>query len=297
MTTTAVRAKARVANVLFATDFSPAASAALPFATEIAKRFEAKLYALYVRPPVLNPMTPPATWPVLEEAARNEEIDQKERLRNFFPGIPIEPIVMEGELQPVLDAAVAENRIDLIIVGTHGRSGLGKLLRGSAAEEIFRHATCPVLVVGPQSHLDPARRPQFSEILYATDFRPEAHDAASYGVSLAQEYQAHLTLLHVITESEAGDLVHAQQVEASAARLLRELVPCDAELWCRPDVVVEHGDAAEKILYVARERNVDLIVLGARRPTGVPGAATHLPIATAHKVVSHASCPVLTIHS
>jgi len=78
-------------------------------------------------------------------------------------------------------------------------------------------------------------------------------------------------------------------------RLLHNLVPAEAELWCVPEYVVEHGTAAEKILEVAAREKAELIVLGIRQPSGFPGAATHLPIAITHKVVSQAACPVLTV--
>jgi nucleotide-binding universal stress UspA family protein len=81
----------------------------------------------------------------------------------------------------------------------------------------------------------------------------------------------------------------------SSSQLLRKLVPTEADLWCVPEYVVEKGDPAEKILEVAARTGAELIVLGVRQPSGFPGAATHLPIATAHKVVSHSTCPVLTI--
>jgi nucleotide-binding universal stress UspA family protein len=114
-------------------------------------------------------------------------------------------------------------------------------------------------------------------------------------VSLAQEFQSRLILLHVIPELKAGDLVTAADVAEPAAKLLRKLVPPEAESWCKPEYFVERGDPAEKILEFANLRETDLIVLGVRPEQGVPGAATHLPIATAHKVVSRAACPVLTV--
>ena len=77
--------------------------------------------------------------------------------------------------------------------------------------------------------------------------------------------------------------------------LLHNLVPADGELWCVPRYVVERGEAAEKILDVAISSKVDLIVLGVRQPSGSSAVATHLPIATAYKVVSHATCQVLTV--
>jgi nucleotide-binding universal stress UspA family protein len=119
--------------------------------------------------------------------------------------------------------------------------------------------------------------------------------AAPFAISLAQEYQARLTLLHVIDDAKAGEFVAPTDLVPASERLLRNLVPPDAELWCEPKCVVERGDSAEKILDVAGRTTADLIVLGVRKPGGVAGAATHLPIATAHKIVSHARCPVLTV--
>ena len=114
-------------------------------------------------------------------------------------------------------------------------------------------------------------------------------------MSLAQEFQAHLTLLHVIPEERPGDLILPGEQTESSERRLHELVPAEAELWCVPQFAVEEGPVAEKILEVAKKRNADLIVLGVHRPSGFPGAATHLPTAIAHKVVTQANCPVLTV--
>src|SRR5208282_380275 len=165
--------------------------------------------------------------------------------------------------------------------GTRGRSGAAKFLLGSRAEEIFREARCAVLTIGPHSHTKPPRGAEFREILFATDFSP-ASCAVAYAISLAQEFQARLTLLHVIAEDKAGDLVHAGELAGPAVRLLRKFVPAEAELWCKPHFVVELGPIAEKVLEVAQERKADLIVLGVHHRSGFPGAATHLPIAIAH---------------
>jgi nucleotide-binding universal stress UspA family protein len=286
-----------IKNVLFPTDFSPAADAAIPYATEIMRRFGAKLYALHVRPPVVNSMTEPTSWPVLERAAKAEADAQTQALRAAFPGINPEVMIEEGDFWPILESAIEKQKIDLIVLGTRGRSGAAKFFLGSRAEEIFREAPGAVLTIGPHAHGEPPRGGEFTEILFATDFNPASACALAYALSLAQEFQAHLTLLHVIAEGKAGDLVHAAELVGSAGRLLRKLVPPEVELWCEPHSAVEHGPIAEKILEVAKQKNADLIVLGVRRPGGFPGAATHLPMATAHKVVTHATCPVLTVRS
>lgn len=168
------------------------------------------------------------------------------------------------------------------------------MLLGSVAEEIFRTVPVPVLTVGPHSNPGKAN---VREILFSTDFNTESNAAAAYAVSLAQEFQARLTLLHVVPEPKAGELVGWFDVQESAKKLLAKLVPPEAEDWCKPEFFVERGDPAERILDLANLREVDLIVLGAQPESGVPGAATHLPVAIAHRVVARANCPVLTVRS
>jgi len=288
-------ARVQIKNVLFATDFSDAATAAIPYAKEFAKRFGAKLFALHVMTPVVNPMTEPTAWPALIEASEREAKRQKEALLKEFKGIQPEVFIEEGGLWPILESTIEHNQIDLIVLGTHGRHGLKKMLLGSVAEEILRKAPCAVLTVGPNLPTVPKNTGKISEIVYATNLGPESNAAAACAVSLAQEFQARLTLVHVLAESKTGELFQDKELVASTTRLLKKLVPPEAELWCEPRFVVEKGEPGEKILEVAEHKRADLIVLGVHKPTGVPGAATHLSIATVHKVVAHATCPVLTV--
>lgn len=290
-----VRTRIQIKNILFTTDFSPASRAAVPYAMQLAKHYGAKLHVLHVRPPVINPMTQPSTWKSLEEAAKRESDQQRQEILNLFTGVEVEVLLNEGDLWSNIEAAVKGAGIDLIVMGTHGRSGIAKVLLGSTAEEIFRQATCPVLTVGPHSHGESKPAGEFCRILFATDFSPESLAAAPYAISLAQEYQSYLTLLHVIEDPKADELVRPSDLLAASTQLLHDLVPADGELWCVPEYVVDRGVTTEKILEVAARSKADLIVLGVRQSSGFPGAATHLPIAIAHKVVSHATCPVLTV--
>lgn len=297
MKTATARTAVRFRNILFATDFSSAAAQAIPYVRKIAKHYDADLLTLHVRPPVVNPMTEPGTWStdIDIEAAKTEDEKHREELLDTFAGIRTRVLIEEGSIQSCLEEAIEQNDTDLVVIGTRGRTGLGKLLLGSVAEEIFRTVSCPVLTVGPRCDWSRGDGRQFREILYATDFSPESQGAAAYAVSLAQEFQSRLILLHVIPEQEAGDLVSASDVTTSSEKLLRKLVPPEAEAWCKPEYFVERGDPAEKILEFANLRESGLIVLGVRPEKGVPGAATHLQTATAHKVVSQATCPVLTV--
>ena len=290
----AAKIRTQFENILFATDFSAAAAHAVPFVKNIARHFQSDLVALHVKPPVVNPMTQPTTWQADIVAARVFDKKHRDELLDTFAGINTEVMIEEGEIQSCLQSAIEKHDTDLVIIATRGRTGVAKVLLGSVAEEIFRTLPCPVLTVGP--HSDPAKA-NIREILLATDFGSESQSAAAYAVSLAQEYQARLTLLHVVPERKPGELVSWFDVQESSKQLLRKLVPAEAEAWCRPEYLVERGDPAERILDLANLRAVDLIVLGAQPEKGIPGAATHLPIATAHKVVAHANCPVLTVRN
>jgi nucleotide-binding universal stress UspA family protein len=282
-------------NILFATDFSPPAAQAIPYVKKIAKHYDAALVALHVRTPIINPMTEPGTWAVYLEAAKAQDQQRREELLTTFAGIPTEAAVEEGSIMDCLQSAIEKNDTDLVVIGTHGRTGFGKLLLGSVAEEIFRTVPCPVLTVGPRASMSNGPAGKFHTILYATDFNTESLDGATYAVSLAQEFQSRLILLHVIAPQRAGDLVSTADLMATSQKLLRQIVSPEAQLWCEPEYLVVEGNSAEQILEFAKLRDPDLIVLGARQSEGVPGAASHLPFATAHRVVTYATCPVLTI--
>lgn len=292
---TDVTPRIQLKNILFCSDFSPSANAAAPYAAELSKHYGGKLYALHVRPPAVNPMAPPATWSGLEEAAEIEAEQQKRKLLDTFPGVQLQVLISEGDLWLNVADTIKQHNVDLVVVGTRGRSGLSKLLLGSGAEEIFRQAGCPVLTVGPHSLGKLNRGGEFTHILFATDLSPASDAAGAYAISLAQEYQAHLTLVHVLGASKADDLV--QPSSFTASKLLHDLVPAEAKSWCDYECIVEQGEAAENILKVASRQKANLIVLAVRQPAGFPIVATHLPMATAHKVVSRANCPVLTIRA
>src|SRR5690348_2484538 len=291
----AVQALARVTfkNILFCTDFSSASDIALPYAAEVARHFGAKLFGFHVRLADHYAFVPEGG--PLEPAFTDEEIQENiSTMLDRFPGLEREAILGKGGIWPALAPVIKDKEIDLVVVGTRGRTGFAKFVLGSQAEEIFRQAPCPVMTVGPQLARHLPQSTQISEILYASDLSPESANAAPYAVSLAQEYQAHLTLLHVITPQRTGDLVAPHELLASSQRLLHEMVPAEAELWCQPEYLVEEGDPSTTILETALRKRADLIILGLRRAKNL-GAATHLSGATAHKVVSEAICPVLTV--
>jgi nucleotide-binding universal stress UspA family protein len=291
----AVQARTRISlrNILFATDFSPAADAAAPFAIEIAQRYGAKVYGVHVNPFDNYTAAAPEAWAAMAEAADKEITEHAQRLNEQLKGVEHEVVIGEGNIWEVMSDLIKQKEIDLIVLGTRGRAGLGKALLGSVAEQILRQAPCPVLTVGPHVTLQPEKADTMQEILYATDLAANFPAAAPYAISLAQENQAHLALLYVIENQKAGELVHPAELADSKLSKLRQLVPQEAELWCEPRFLVEQGTPAEKILEAADKQRADLIVLGAQPAKWL---TTHLNVGTVHKIVSEAKCPVLTVH-
>jgi nucleotide-binding universal stress UspA family protein len=284
-------------NILYLTDFSEPSEMALPFAVSVAREYEAKVYALHV----LIPTAYTYITPELAEAAleAQEEVAQANMLRveAQLSGLSYESVIERGTgIWPPIEQAIKDYAIDLIVVGTHGRTGPQRLLLGSVAEEVFRRSHVPVLTIGPAEHGGAHKAAKFRRVLFATDFSEESLAAAPYAVSMAQESDARLVLLHVMKEPEVAPTDRAAEDAMSSVMFqLHEIVPATAELWCRPEAVVQYGHPADQILKVAKDREADLIVLGIRDARGFIGAATHLERTTAHKVVVHAACPVLTV--
>jgi nucleotide-binding universal stress UspA family protein len=290
----AVQARTRITlkNILFSTDFSAAADASAPFAVQIARNYGAKVYGVHVNPFDNYAALPPDPWSAMAQLADKETKEHTDRLNDQLEGVEHEVVIGEGNIWEVISNLISQKQIDLVVLGTRGRTGFGKALLGSVGEQILRQVPCPVLTVGPHVTLHPAKALKMHQILYATDLVAEFPAAAPFAISLAQENQAHLALLHVIEHQKAGELVHPWELVDSKMRKLANLVPLEAELWCEPQCLVEKGNAAEKILEVAQKQGADLIVLGMQPAKWM---SSHLNAGTVHKIVCEARCPVLAV--
>ncbi len=276
-------------NILFATDFSKQSNVALPFALSIAQKYGSKIFAAHVLSPPPLGNFPTIEIQSLAAQSLREAHDFIAGLGPRLGGVPHEALLRKGEIWDELSSIAKDKKIDLIVVGTHGRAGVSKLLMGSIAERIFRQSTCPVLTVGPNVSGEPGSVADIHTILCPIDFTAESLAAFPYAVSLAQENQARLFLMNVVPAPVAN------YEEASLMARLKALVPAEAKLWCEPKALVESGDAGDRILEQSEELAVDLIVLGIRPVSTLAGTRTHLGTATAYKVVSRAICPVLSV--
>ncbi len=282
-------------KILFATDFSPASEAALPYAFSLAGHYGSKLYLAHVIS-LEHEDFPPAEERAtkIEQAREFTERELKHLLEAARQkDISCQPLIGEGTVWNVLSEMIHKNGIDLAIVGTHGRRGLKKLRLGSVAEEVLRMAPCPVLTVGPKTSETSSADIQPSHVLYAVDFEPDTSHAAAYAVSLAEEFRAKLTFIKILEETVASPELKAQ-VEEPVRHWMDDHVSATSVLRERTSFELDFGRAAEAILKFASDRGVDLIVMSVQRLD--PVLAAHLPETdTAYEVVRTAPCPVLTV--
>jgi nucleotide-binding universal stress UspA family protein len=299
-------------SVLIATDFSEASEKPLCHALAIARCYGAKFYLAHVVSSLGFTLAGPAAIAAVEEVVCRDAAQLEDDLvrSGALSGLQHQVVIRQGEVWPELEAIMRQEKVDLVVVGTHGRDGMGKLLLGSVAEQIFRQADCPVLTVGPNAYQQPRiGNPRANRrFLLATDFGDASTHALPYAISLANQFEAKLVLLNVIPSVpmpadplwRTPSYVTQMQENACIARLrwLEELTR-NATLEVRPEFRVEFGSASsvsEKILEAAERLGVDLIIMGLHRSTHIE-TACHVPRTTAYEVVCRAGCPVLTVRS
>jgi nucleotide-binding universal stress UspA family protein len=283
----------KVNNVLFATDFSKYSNAALPYALAIAHAYGVKLYGVHVLSPEAYLLAGEGWVPALERQDEQRRVDAN-RFEEQLRGVPHEVMSPVGDIADVIFRLVYDRQIDLLVLGTHGRSGLPKMFLGSVAEKIFRQSPIPVLTVGP--HVAPRENSiaEFNRIVFATNFNEQSLAAMPYAVSMAQQHQTHLYVLHVLEHASAGTVNFEADMEF-AERRMQEMIPPDTELWFEPEFFVEPGKASEKIREFATKHGADLIVMGVDAPAHSVGALTHFGHSLAQEIVAYATCPVLTV--
>jgi len=230
------------------------------------------------------PQAAPSLYEVEYEAAAKEldNIVSSPQLA----GLKTKVLLSSGILGDALLEEITDNNVDLVVAGTHGRTGLRRFLLGSAVEEICRVATCPVLTIGPDC---PTAAIKINRILVPTDLSDDSMRALPFVVKLATAYGASVTVLHVLP-AETATNPDARKLSGPVYESMVSIFgPKLAPLQC--NFVIESGEVADTILRVAREMNADMVALGIRNAF-LP--ALHLGARVAYKVMVHARCPVVT---
>jgi nucleotide-binding universal stress UspA family protein len=291
-----------ITRVLCPVDFSDISQHALDHAAAIAYWYQARLTLLhvFVTRPTMD--APPL---VLEDADRKS---LEASIRGMAARVPADVIVdvrveQAEHVHNEILGQLAATHADLLVLGTHGRSGFQRLFLGSVTEKVIRKATCPTLVVPPRALDIPPDAPvQFKRILCAIDFSDSSISALAYALHLAEEADAHLTLLHVIEmppelreNSMAPDFdidrIHAA-AQAGALRQLRDLIPDQARTYATVETAVVEGGAYRRILQRSTEEQADLIVMGVHGRSAVDMLVFG---STTHHVIRAATCPVLIV--
>ena len=301
-----------ISRILVATDFSTASFEALTYAKKLAEGFNASLHVIHAFD---DPFTmaafapevyaaPPAS--VREQMVRDIERQLAEQVSRADLGrVAGKTEIVTGSPASAIVECAQTLGSDLIVMGTHGRGGMAHLLLGSVAERVMRTAVCPVLTV--RAH---AARP-IRRILVPTDFSATADAALDYAQLLAARFGATLQLLHVLDDPfideglvaeayvSAGPVLRTALLRDAQARLAQRVAPLrradqreGSPGLIRVEAEVLFGDGAHTIAEYARDRQVDLVVMGTH---GRRGVAHLLMGSVAERLVRTAPCPVLTV--
>lgn len=276
-----------LARILLVTDFSPCSEAAAPVARLLAESYAGTVTAAHV---ILRDQDPGPNEAVVgtpEEIAAVAEKQMTAFLANNLLW-RAESIITSGSFEEAIATLVREKGFDAVVVGTHGRTGVGKILLGSVAQRIFNSAPCPVATVSAKARTSSWMGTKLNKILYATDLSEVSKRALPYALSLAKANQAELLLVHSPDE-------FAQ--EEARNHDLAELIPPAARGWCQFSQTALTGETAVGIVSLAETQAVDLIVIGAEQISAGPLHRFNVPFSTAYQIVANAPCPVLRVRS
>jgi nucleotide-binding universal stress UspA family protein len=279
-------------NVLIATDFSQYSNQALDFGLNLAKGYKAQTYIVFVVPSDEFMLAGPEAYVAAKEAARRDLESLKVELKQSHgcvAGKDYQLYLLEGDVASSILNFAQERNVDLIVVGTHGRGGLGKAIMGSVCELVFRGSPVPVLTIGPNArHAYHALDPK--NILVAADFTSASERAAQYAAGLASKHHSRLTLLHVVNPKELEHQPDPDRIlramEANLEALLGGEGP--AAYTCR----IERGRLVPTVLRTAAELEADVLVMGVRPASPV---VCRLTWQNAYQIVRESPCPVLTV--
>jgi nucleotide-binding universal stress UspA family protein len=293
-----------VRRVLYATDLSDAARPAWEHAQQLGGLFGAEVLILHVLPVGPVPLTAPLPWKVVEELREIAERQAQEHFRTLLDGARSSGVAARVRLEtgtpaPRIAEVAREEAADLVVMGTHGRTGLGRVLLGSVADRVVRLAPCPVVTVPAEMGAPPGPA-RIARICYATDFSPSALTAWPWALALAEAAGARIDLVHV-TALPVPDADLSLDVLGGMARLVHEEGQAKAERFLRDcplprervHVVIGRGVVSDQILHSAKARGADLIVMGTH---GWSGLLRWMLGSVAHHVIQAGPRPpVLTV--
>ncbi|MCD6306554.1 MAG: universal stress protein [Deltaproteobacteria bacterium] len=297
--------RVQLKSILCTTDFSDFSSYALPYAIRLTREYNSKLYVCHVVDitPVAGYDEAMVNWVDQQKAVTEYAQDQLNQLVGDQP-MDVVQLVLLGHPVDEITRLAREKDIDLVVAATHGRSGLKRVVLGSVTERLMQTLACPLMSIrspGQGLELPSDQEIRMERILVGCDFSADSLLAFQYALSLAQEFQSELHLVHVIEPPIYKHLFteHAKRSEdlregirEPLNTMLTKMIPEEAAHWCRHQTVLLAGQPHEELIQYAAVNEMDLIVLGVR---GRGLVETLLVGSTTDRVIRQAQCPVLSV--
>jgi nucleotide-binding universal stress UspA family protein len=274
-----------LSRVLLITDFSSCSEAAVPVARLMAETYGGSVTAAHV---IFRDQDLGANEAVIGTPEEIAGIAERQ-MAGFMTRNSLaqaESIIAGGPFEEAIATLITEKQFDAVVVGTRGRSGVGKLLLGSVAQRVFNSAPCPVITVSRKAR--GGMGSTLNKILYATDLSDISKRALPYALSVAKANNADLLLACAPDDSARGEGMEQEFAEWTAFA---------SAAWHRVSQFSLTGDPASGIVGLAASNSVDLIVIGAERLSAGPLYRFNVPMSTAYRIVANAPCPVLRVRS
>ena len=299
--------RVNIERILCPIDFSEFARDALDHAVALANWYRAALTLMHVIeiPPLpIDGLAAEAASfaPLPERGKVADDVRDFARPAIGSAEVPLDVLVTFGSPAMAIQVHAERMHADLVVVGTHGRSGFQRFLLGSVTERLLRALAVPLLIVPP-----PVKKPEtviYESILCPVDFSDESMRALDYAFSLAQESGARVILLHVLEGfldevdpqqiRNVSVLEYFRNAEQDASERMRAAIPDEARVWAHPVERIARGRAYRQIVTTADHERVGLIVMGVR---GKRALNRFLFGSTTAHVIREARCPVLTLHA
>jgi nucleotide-binding universal stress UspA family protein len=298
----------KLKKILFPTDFSGCADQALTHAVYLAEKYQTELHLLHVvtlfenQPAVLK-----KEFEEIEEMVRKIEDKAELELNNVVSTHDSKDMKIIQSQKRAISTAPAileyasDNNIELIVMGTHGRRGIGHVLLGSVAEEVLRLSKCPVLTVRESE--EPLFINAFKKVLVPIDLSEHSQMALTFAKEITTSYGTGLQLLHIIEEtmhpafslsgkSSIFDLVPG--IKEECKRRIDKMIVETGLPTKNIEIIIKGGQAAHDIIEFAKDNSSDLIIIATHGLTGIE----HLLLGSVtEKVVRMSPCPVFTLKS
>jgi len=289
--------------ILCPVDFSEFSIRAYHYALSLAEHYRAKLVAQHVvelwRYPYAEYVATQGDYQQFSRALRE---GGEERLQEFMKKhtqdeVQPELAVYEGVAADSILSFAQERKMDLIVMGTHGRRGFDRLVLGSVTDRVMRTAPCPVLAISKLPHDSSAtgeerrRVHHLSRILFCTDFSEASERPLNYAISATAEYGAELTLLHVLEEVPSP--AKTDDAIATATQQIDKLIPQEGRKTTKIKTAVRIGKPYMQIIQFVVEAQIDMVTMGVSGRGALDRAVFG---STTYRVMQLGPCPVLAVH-